>query len=185
MLSDLAKHPATAHHIATKLARHFCADDPPPTLVARLEKSFLSTGGNLPALYSTLISAPEVWNGGRKFRNPWEWGVAALRLVGQEHLMPQQAVGLFNQLGQPIWKPGSPAGYDDIAASWAAPDALLRRVEAAQRIATNAGTVDARALAELAFPGALSASTRRAIEGAESPMQATTLLLASPEMLWR
>ncbi len=30
VLRDLAVHPATAQHIATKLARHFTADDPPP-----------------------------------------------------------------------------------------------------------------------------------------------------------
>ena len=46
-----------------------------------------------------------------------------------------QAANLMNQLGQPVWRPGSPAGYDDLAATWAAPDALLRRVEVAQRIA--------------------------------------------------
>ncbi len=34
----LATHPATAKHIATKLARHFASDDPPAPLVARLER---------------------------------------------------------------------------------------------------------------------------------------------------
>ena len=36
VLADLARHPATAQHVATKLARHFIADDPPPALVERL-----------------------------------------------------------------------------------------------------------------------------------------------------
>ena len=40
---DLAHHPATAKHIATKLARHFVADEPPPALVARLTQRFLDT----------------------------------------------------------------------------------------------------------------------------------------------
>ena len=58
-----------------------------------------------------------------------------------------QAAPLLTQLGQPVWRPGSPAGYDDIAASWAAPDALVRRVELAQRFASRIGdTLDARAL---------------------------------------
>ncbi len=35
VLTDLARHPATAKHIATKLARHFIADEPPPALVER------------------------------------------------------------------------------------------------------------------------------------------------------
>ena len=33
VLSDLARHPATARFISTKLARHFIADDPPPAVV--------------------------------------------------------------------------------------------------------------------------------------------------------
>ena len=35
-LADIARHPSTAKFIATKFARHFVADDPPPALVARL-----------------------------------------------------------------------------------------------------------------------------------------------------
>src|SRR5262249_42195680 len=33
VLADLARHPATATHVATKLARHFVADEPPAKLV--------------------------------------------------------------------------------------------------------------------------------------------------------
>ena len=36
VLLDLAASPATAQHLATKLARHFAGDDPPPALVDRL-----------------------------------------------------------------------------------------------------------------------------------------------------
>ena len=35
VLRALALHPSTARHLATKLARHFVADDPPPKLVER------------------------------------------------------------------------------------------------------------------------------------------------------
>ncbi|HUI97342.1 MAG TPA: DUF1800 domain-containing protein, partial [Xanthobacteraceae bacterium] len=47
VLADLARHPATARHLATKLARHFVADDPPPALVGRLARRFLDTDGDL------------------------------------------------------------------------------------------------------------------------------------------
>jgi uncharacterized protein (DUF1800 family) len=57
----LATHPATARHIATKLARHFAGDDPPPALVARLETAFLTSRGDLPSVYRVLIDAPECW----------------------------------------------------------------------------------------------------------------------------
>lgn len=186
ILADLAVHPATARHIATKLARHFVADDPPPALVARLETAFLTSGGDLPTVYRALVQAPEPWSQAfTKFRNPWDWTVAALRATGARSTQPQMVTGLLNQLGQQVWKPGSPAGYDDIAASWAGPDALIRRVEAASRIADRTSVVDARALGPVLFPGALSEATSAAIARAESPAQALTLLLVSPEMLRR
>lgn len=186
VLNDLAVHPATARHIATKLARHFAADDPPAALVSRLEQAFLASRGDLPTLYRILIEAPEVWSGPAKFRTPWDWTVATLRATGAKSVPAQSATGTLQQLGQAIWKPGSPAGYDDIAASWAGPDALLRRVEVAQRIAQRtAATIDARSLAQRLFPASLSAATSTAITRAESGAQALALLLSAPEMMRR
>ncbi|HEY1607130.1 MAG TPA: DUF1800 domain-containing protein [Allosphingosinicella sp.] len=185
VLHDLAGSPATARHIATKLARHFAADDPPPALVDRLAAAYLRSGGDLPTLYRLLIDAPEVWNpASPKFRTPWDWSVAALRAVGTKQLQGQAIAGLMTQLGQPVWRPGSPAGYDDIEASWAGPDALVRRVEAAQRIANRAGLVDPRALAPKVLPD-MSRATSLALARAESPAQGLALLLASPEFLRR
>ncbi|MEQ1494658.1 MAG: DUF1800 domain-containing protein [Novosphingobium sp.] len=185
ILRDVATHPSTARHIATKLARHFGGDEPPPTLVARLEKVFLSSGGDLPTLYRALIEAPEPWIGPAKFRSPWDWTIGALRAVGATGLPGLINANTFKQLGQPTWQPGSPAGWDDKAASWAGPDALFRRVEVAERIASRTAPLDARALAEQLFPGALSEASRKALANAESPVQALALLLAAPEMMRR
>lgn len=186
ILSDLAAHPATARHIATKLARHFAGDTPPPALVARLEADFLKTGGDLASLTATLIDAPEVWTPEPvKFRTPFEWLIGALRLTGVGKLPPQRIVGALNELGQLPWRAPSPAGYDDLAASWAGPDALVRRVEMAERIAGNVPADDVLARAEAAFPGALGDTTRTQLQRAESGSQALALLLVSPEMMRR
>lgn len=187
VLSDLAAHPATAHHIATKLARHFAGDEPPRALVTRLVEAYRRTGGDLPTLYRVLVEAPETWAvAPAKFKTPWDWSVSALRAVGTRELEGQAAAGLLNQLGQPVWRPGSPAGWDDIAASWAGPDALVRRVEAAERIAGRVGgAVDARTLARRVLPGALTPATAQAIARAESPGQGLALLLVAPEFLRR
>jgi len=187
VLDTLATSPATAQHIATKLARHFAGDTPPPALVRRLQASFVKTGGDLPSLYRVLIDSPECWVPQPvKFKSPWEWTVSAYRALGMKEVQPLAAVGLLNQLGQPTWKPGSPAGYDDIAASWAGPDALVRRVEASERFAARAGAqIDARALGPRLFPATLTPATQQALARAESPGQALALLLVSPEMLRR
>jgi uncharacterized protein (DUF1800 family) len=164
VLTDLAASPATAKHLATKLARHFAGDEPPPALVERLSKAYLAGNGDLPSVYRALIESPEPWAAQPlKFKSPWEWSVSALRAVGARDLAAQAAAGLLKQLGQPTWQPGSPAGWDDIAASWAAPEALVLRVEGAQRIAERgASTIDARTLAEKLFPDSLSAHIDRA-----------------------
>jgi uncharacterized protein (DUF1800 family) len=187
ILHSLVTSPATALHIARKLARHFVADDPPPALVQRLADTFTRTGGDLPSLYRELVAAPEAWvHAGAKFKSPWDWAISSQRALGVQEIPPAQAINLMSQLGQPVWRPGSPAGYDDTAATWAAPDALLRRVEMAQRIATQAGdAVDARALAPRVLPGVVSDATIDAIARAESGNTALALLLVSPEFLRR
>lgn len=187
ILADLAVHPATARHLATKLARHFAGDEPPPAMVQRLERAYLESGGDLPTVYRAILESAEAWAlAPVKFKTPWEWTVSALRGLAVEELPPKIAAGALAELGQPTWRPGSPAGWDDRAASWAGPDALVRRVEVAGQISERAGTaVDPRALAEKLLAGSISESTRNAISRAESPQQALALLLVSPEFLRR
>lgn len=186
MLADLAIHPATARHLATKLARHFTASDPPPTLVLHLERVFLDGGGDLRAVYRALVEAPETWAAAGRFRTPWDWTIAALRGLGLRSPEGAVTARLLAQLGQPAWRPGSPAGFDDIDAAWIGPDALVRRVEAAGQLAMRAGDVpDPQALAERLLPAGISSATSQAIARAESGTQALALLLASPEFLRR
>jgi uncharacterized protein (DUF1800 family) len=187
VLANLALHPSTATHLATKLARHFAGDDPPEAMIDRLAQAYKSSGGDLPTVYSALIASPEAWAAEPvKFKTPWEWTVSSMRGIGGPAMSPQAVSNALTELGQPTWRPGSPAGWDDIAASWAAPDALVRRVEVAQRIATQfQGSLDPRALAGSLLPGSVSDATHTAISRAESPQQGLALLLVSPEFMRR
>lgn len=183
ILHDLAAASATARHVATKLARHFAGDDPSPALVARLSQAFRSSRGDLPTVYRALIASPEAWSSEPvKFKTPWDWTISTLRGLGEHRLDGAKAAPLLAQLGQGVWRPGSPAGYDDVAASWAAPDALVRRVELAQRIAARVGDrVDARTLGPVLTCGSLSPATALAVSRAESAQTALALLLVSPD----
>jgi uncharacterized protein (DUF1800 family) len=188
ILHDLVALPATAQHIAGKLARHFVADNPSPALVQRIAETFMRTSGDLSSVYRELIASPEAWRPAQaKFKSPWEWGVSSLRAIGRKEMPSMQASNLFAQLGQPVWRPGSPAGYADLNETWAAPDALIRRVETAQRIAQQVGnTLDARTLAPKVLPdGVLSQATAGAIARADSGESALALLLVAPEFLRR
>ena len=192
VLSDLASSPATARHIATQLAQHFVGDTPPSSLVDKLASTFLGSGGNLMQVYRTLIDAPEAWQPTpAKFKTPWEWLISSLRGLnyqgfGRNNLDGINIAQILNELGQPVWKPGSPAGYDDSADTWAAPNALLRRVEMAQRLAAPLGDkLDARTLADKLLLGAVSPATLTQISRAESATTGLALLLVCPEFLRR
>jgi uncharacterized protein (DUF1800 family) len=183
ILHDLAASPATAQHIATELARHFVSDNPPPAVTARLASAFERSGGDLPTVYRALIDSPEAWSPvAAKFKTPWEWTISSMRGLGWQDVGNLQSAPLLTQLGQPVWRPGSPAGYDDIAASWAAPDALVRRVEVAQRFAARVGDrLDPRTLGQTLLVGSISAPTETAVSRAESASTAIALLLVSPD----
>ncbi len=187
VIHDLVLAPATALHLARKLARHFVSDDPPPDLVQRLADAFTRTGGDLTSVYRALIASPQAWQpADAKFKSPWDWSISSLRALGRRAMAPMPAASLMTQLGQPVWRPGSPAGYSDTAATWAAPDALIRRVEVAQRLAQEAGdAADARSLAPRVLLGSLTEATATAISRAESGGTALALLLVSPEFLRR
>ncbi|WP_179504871.1 MULTISPECIES: DUF1800 domain-containing protein [unclassified Sphingomonas] len=187
VMADFAHAPATATHVATKLARHFAGDNAPPSMVTRMANVFQTTRGDLPSLYKALIESPEAWQSQPlKAKTPWEWTVSALRALGRNEPGALQMAAIQQQLGQPVWKPGSPAGWDDTAASWIAPDALMRRVEFAQRLVAPLATqIDARRLAPQVLPGALTPATQEQIAHAETPASALALMLVSPDFLRR
>jgi uncharacterized protein (DUF1800 family) len=182
-LADIAHHPSTAKFIATKLVRHFVADDPPPALVTRLEGVFRDTDGDLKALALALVDADEAWSAPlTKVRTPYEYLVATGRLLAHVPDEPMRYLGAMNVLGQPLWTPPGPNGFPDSNAAWAAPEGIKLRLDiAAQFAARIADSVDPRELLEVFAADAASEETRQTVERAESRQQALALLLMSPE----
>ena len=184
VLHDLALHDSTARFVSTKLARHFVADEPPPALVARLADTWRKTGGQLPALYRTLIEAPEAWAAQPvKLKTPEEFVVSSARLLGLgDKAFQRQPDGAINQLGQRVQAAPSPAGWPDRAEEWLGPDAVWKRVEWATRVAERVGRqTDARSLARTSLGVGLGEQSTLQIERAADGPQALALLLLSPE----
>ena len=184
VLHDLAVHPSTSRFVAFKLARHFIADDPPPSLVARLEANFRQTGGDLPSLARTLVLAPEAWSAQAvKLKTPEEFVVSSVRLLGLgAQAFVRNADAGVGQLGQRVQAAPSPAGWPDRAEEWLGPDAVWKRVEWSTRVAERLGKqVDARALAAASLGPLLQEATARQIERAADGPQALALLLMAPE----
>ena len=150
MLADLARHPATARHVAVKLARHFIADDPPPQLVEKLTQRFLDTDGDLKEVTKTLVSAPESWSREQaKIKRPGEWIVAGRRATGtQGQVARMERVGAL--LGEPLWQPPAPKGFPDDNAAWL--DGLVLRLQSANTFAQRVGDgLDPQAVLETAL----------------------------------
>lgn len=187
VLRDLAARPATARFIATKLARHFIADDPPAPAVDRMAAAFSESGGDLPTVYRALIDSPDAWEQPvAKYKSPSDFIVSSFRGLELPVRADKAPVGLFQLLGQRIWCPGSPAGWPDRSVDWDGASELLKRIEWADAVAQRVGSRrDARELAPQMLGGVLSAATREAVAHAESAAQAVALLLASPEFMRR
>jgi uncharacterized protein (DUF1800 family) len=181
-LRDLAFHPATARHVATKLARYFIADDPPQGEIERIAGVFRSSGGDLKAVTAAVIESPALWSKPfSKFRTPDDLVIAACRVADFVPPAPMLAGSLKSLNQMPFYAP-SPAGWPDGAASWISPEAVLRRAEWCESFANRLPQPpDPMEVAQASFGEALHDDTLQAIRRAPSRRVGLALLLASPD----
>jgi uncharacterized protein (DUF1800 family) len=183
VLDDLARNPETAKHLATKLVRHFVADDPPPEFVAALAQRFRDSDGDLSAVVSALVSDDRAWAPRRnKIRNPLEFVIGAARATGFAPHDPGLYLQALNLMGMPLWQPSGPNGFSDVGDSWAAPEGMKARLDIAWAMGQRmrAGPEPLSAL-KTALGDTASADTMQTIQRAESREQALALLFMAPE----
>jgi uncharacterized protein (DUF1800 family) len=205
VIRALCRHPATARFIATKLVRHFVADDPPAAAIDRIARVFTESGGDLRVTAAALVETPDAWAPDfRKFRTPQDWLVAVLRAFGAEAAAPSVAP-LLRQLRQPLWSPQSPKGFGDTAVEWSDPDALMNRAELARSLARRlaGGRLNAERARQAARVGVRPSSPDPSIlrdvmdveagdpvhamleDSTISPADRTALAVAGPAFQWR
>ena len=187
VLRDLANNHSTARFIATKLARHFIADDPPGKAVDRIAQAYMSSGGHLPSVYRAVIDAPESWTQLlAKYKTPSDYIISSFRGLQIPLENVRAPLAPFDLLGQRTYGPGSPAGWPDRSADWDGSSALLKRIEWADAVGQRLGNRrDAAELAPQLLGDTLTNTTRTAIARAASGSQAMTLLMAAPEFMRR
>ena len=170
VLVDIARHPASAKHIARKLAVHFVADQPPQTLVDKLSKRFLDTRGDLSEVTKTLVTAPESWSASRnKLKRPGEWTMAAMRANGVGIQDVRRVVNTQNLLGEPLWRPPAPKGFSDDSATWL--DGMAERLDIANQLARLVGNngQEPDAMVDAALGPLASRETRETVKRARKP----------------
>lgn len=183
VLRDLAVHPSTARFIATKLARHFVADEPDPALIDALVATYLDSGGELSRVYETLIGADEAWlEPHSKYKSPHDFVISTFRAFDHVPDNTRFVVGALDMMGQTPFRPGSPAGWPDTAEHWGGADALYKRIEWSNTVSRVVGSrVNPVELGDAVLGPAFSSEVRKAISRAEDTVQGMTMLLASPD----
>jgi uncharacterized protein (DUF1800 family) len=183
VMKDLAADPHTAHHLAVKIARHFVADDPPPALVARMERSYLETGGQLGEMARTLVTSPDAWSAAAlKFKTPYEFILSSWRAAD---FVPNDGTTIAQtmaNMGQKAFSAPSPKGWPEEAQVWCAPDAVVKRMVWSEAFAGDAaGQRDPRQLAVNALGSRLTPLVATTIARAETRAEGLSILLMSPE----
>ena len=145
VLDVLAAHPATARHIARKLAIRFVADDPPTDLVDRLAGVFTRSDGDIGAVMSALVQDRAFWDAARsgpdgapnKVKTPFEYVVSAARATAAPVTGLRGIAPALRAMGEPIYHAEPPTGFPDHAEAWVNAGLLLSRMNLGLRLAAG------------------------------------------------
>lgn len=193
-LQMLATHKNTAKHLVNKLCQHFIGDTP-KDLSEQMVAAYSKGNGDLLPVYRLLLSSEEANEPKpNRFRPPKEWLFAVLRSADIP-LNDKQALNTLNTLGQPPFKPGSPAGWSDQDRDYNSPSALTQRMQVANRLASIAiksakssgekpkAVVD-HVIAAL-YGDAIDEHTQIVLNKADSAAMQLSLLWLSPQFQYR
>lgn len=191
-LNDLARHPATAKHIARKLAVHFVSDTPSDDLLAHIAAAYLRSDGSLSECYAALLEHPQAWlPQSTNMRPPDEFVSAALRSLGiKAQTLQQMDLRMVREvffrplqlMGQAWLAPSGPDGFAEADSAWATPQGISARLEwavtAPARLMSN--LPDPRIFVQAALGGQVPDAVNFAANTAETREVAIGLILASP-----
>ncbi len=187
VLAKLARHPATAQHIAFQLAQTFVADQPPDSLVQKLSSVFLQTDGDIAQLLRTLFASVEFWDQHytqNKFKPPFRYVVSSLRAA---NLPPpgesKPLLGALRNMGEPLYHCLTPNGYANTKEPWLNPDALLKRIDFSRGLLRAAAAGEATQTLKNSLGKLWSKNTLDTAADSKPALQAA-LLLNSPEFLY-
>jgi uncharacterized protein (DUF1800 family) len=167
VLDIIARHPATARHVARKLALRFVSDSPPPGLIARAAETFRQTDGDIRAVVRTIVTSPEFFSRAAyrtKVKSPFELVASALRIMNAEIDTTPRTAQIVARLGQPIFGRQTPDGWPETGSEWMNAGAILNRINFG--LALAAGRVPGATLDRWPHTASLRSAGREAqVEG--------------------
>jgi len=196
-LVDIAHHPATARHLARKIAAHFIADTPPADLVEEMADAYLAGDTALVPVYRVLLDHPSARTlPGAKAKPPFDFIVSALRALGLDRkalaaMSPGKLRRLFvaplSVMGQPWHRPTGPDGWPDSVDAWITPQGLAGRIQWAMSApaALSPTLPPPAAFGERALGRLLRDDTRAALAQAPTSWEGVGIALAAPEFQTR
>lgn len=196
----ITRQPACAQFVSRQLAEYFVADQPPPAVVAAMAQTFQHTDGDIAAVLRTMFDSPAlIASHGKKFKDPTQFLVSAMRLTYDGKPIGNAAplVNWLNQMGEPPFGRITPDGWALDGASWSGSGQMAKRFDVARAIGSGRNrlfmsdddasvprpdvpTLDTP-LYRAAIEPYLSDATRTALGKAQSPAEWNTFLLSSPD----
>lgn len=140
LLHMLATRPATARMLSRELAVRFVSDNPPQSLVDRMAKTYMSSGGNISAVMETLFHSPEFWSDSNyhaKVKTPLEYVVSAVRASGADVTNYMPLISALQVMGMPVYGCVQPNGYAWTSDAWVNTGDLVDRMNFALALAGN------------------------------------------------
>ncbi|MEO0390215.1 MAG: DUF1800 domain-containing protein [Pseudomonadota bacterium] len=192
VLEDLARHPATARHLARKLAVHFVSDAPDPGLVDHVAQRYADTGGDLSQVYAALLEHPAAWTAeGANIKPPEDFVASAMRALAvkpevitplRERQFRMHFALPLQVMGQAWQRFDGPDGWPEDDSVWTSPAGVAGRVQWAMGAPSRLATPlpDPRQFVDTALGPRATPDVVFAAGAAESQAEAIGIVLMSP-----
>lgn len=141
LINALARHPATAARLATRLYKFFVNEtsDPDPALISAMAQTYQSSNFNIKTTLRTLFQSPQFRNPANFFQRyswPVEYVVRAIKETGWTGFSVNSALTPLSNMGQQIFEPPDVNGWDT-GPGWISTSSMLSRMNFASTLAAN------------------------------------------------
>jgi uncharacterized protein (DUF1800 family) len=141
LIEALARHPATARRLATRLYQYFVndVDAPDEGLINDVAQAYLVSNYSIRAMLQRLLLSEQFLSGAHAFRHyawPAEFVVRSIKETGWRGLSVDTAITPLANMGQQLYEPPDVNGWA-LGAEWFSTASMLSRINFAATLAGN------------------------------------------------